>query len=147
MVTINTYTYNGEPNAVTKTLPPAVPITGLMYNDPDNFNMSVEFRGATPPTFNYVFIDDLQRYYFVDGYTLTKRGSVHVRLSCDVLMTFSGAIRNSIATVIERSNSNPFISSRETVYDMKPHTEKFDFPNVVFSDDNSSIIMVTLKGE
>jgi len=49
--------------------------------------------------FNYAFIDDLERYYFVDRIAKTNARDSWVYLTCDVLETYKTDILNSNARV------------------------------------------------
>ena len=105
----------------------------------------VRFRTSTPVTFNYVYIESLNRYYFVsekqqDGDICT------VRLRVDVLFTYKDIILNSTATLTKSENGNKYISNRSNVFDVRPNIKKVDFPNKNLLNTEGQIIMVTIKG-
>lgn len=145
MVKIKTFNYDGKPNEVNKTLQENSVYTGLLN---DSFNVLtpvVRFRTRTPVNFNYVYIDSLNRYYFVSE--ISQDGDVcTVRLKVDVLMTYKDKILASSATLTKGENVNKYLSNRSNVVDVRPQIRKLDFPNKNLINETGSIIMITIKG-
>lgn len=145
MIKIKTFVYDGKPNEVNKTLQENEEYTGVL-NAPFNvLSPVIRFRTRTPVTFNYVYIESLNRYYFVsekrqDGDICT----VHLRV--DVLFTYKDIILNSSATLTKSENGNKYLSNRSNVVDVRPNIRKLDFPNKELLNDTGNIIMVTIKG-
>ena len=145
MIKIKTFIYNGKPNEVNKNLQANAEYMGVLNVTFNVLNPVIRFRTKTPVTFNYVFIESLNRYYFVsekqqDGDICT------VRLNVDVLFTYKDIILNSIATLIKGENGNKYLSNRSNVVDVRPNIRKIDFPNKEILNETGSIIMVTIKG-
>ena len=145
MIKIKTYIYNGKPNEVNKTLQENKEYSGVLNATFNILTPVVRFRTRTPVTFNYVYIESLNRYYFVsekqqDGDICT------VRLRVDVLFTYKNIILNSSATLVKGGNANKFVSNRNNVYDVRPKTKKINFPNTGLLNETGTIVMVTLKG-
>ena len=145
MVKIKTFIYNGKPNEVNKTLQENAEYTGVLNATFNVLTPVVRFRTRTPVAFNYVYIESLNRYYFVsekqqDGDICT------VRLRVDVLFTYKDIILNSSATLVKGGNANKFVSNRNNVYDVRPKTKKINFPNTGLLNETGTIVMVTLKG-
>ena len=145
MIKIKTYIYNGKPNEVNKTLQENAEYNGLLNATFNVLTPVVRFRTRTPVTFNYVYIESLNRYYFVsekqqDGDICT------VRLRVDVLFTYKDIILNSTATLTKSENGNKYLSNRSNVFDVRPNIKKVDFPNKNLLNTEGQIIMVTIKG-
>lgn len=145
MVKIKTYIFNGKPNEINKTLQENAEYTGVLNATFNVLTPVVRFRTRTPVTFNYVYIESLNRYYFVsekqqDGDICT------VRLRVDVLFTYKDIILNSTATLTKSENGNKYASTRNNEYDLRPKLKKLDFPNTGLFNDSDNIIMVTIKG-
>jgi hypothetical protein len=145
MVKIKTFNYDGKPNEVNKTIQENSEYTGLLN---DSFNVLtpvVRFRTRTPVTFNYVYIESLNRYYFVSE--KQQAGDIcTVRLRVDVLFTYKDIILNSTGTLTKGENVNEYLSNRSNVFDSRPNIRKLDFPNKELLNETGSIIMVTIKG-
>lgn len=145
MIKIKTFIYDGKPNAVNKTLQANEEYTGVLNATFNVLTPVVRFRTRTPVSFNYVFIESLNRYYFVSE--LNQDGDIcTVRLRVDVLQTYKEKILASSATLTKGTNVNKYLSNRSNVVDVRPNIRKLDFPNKELINETGSIIMVTIKG-
>lgn len=145
MVKIKTYVYDGEPNRINKTLQENNEYTGVLNMTFNVLNPIIRFRIRTPVTFNYVYIESLNRYYFVSE--IEQNGDICVvHLKIDVLFTYKDIILGSTATLIKGTTVNKYISNRENIYDVRPNIKKVDFPNKNLLNRDGQIIMVTIKG-
>lgn len=145
MIKIKTFIYDGKPNAVNKTLQANEEYTGVLNATFNVLTPVVRFRTRTPVSFNYVFIESLNRYYFVSE--LNQDGDIcTVRLRVDVLQTYQEKILASSATLTKGANVNKYLSNRSNVVDVRPKFRKLDFPNKELINETGSIIMVTIKG-
>jgi hypothetical protein len=146
MVTIQFYKYTGRPRTVNKTLGESTDISGVLR---DNFNMIkpvITIRKQDVSNFNYCFIPDFNRYYFIEEVTLQNKNEYEMQLSLDVLKTYETQILDATGRVTEQDNPYPYISNRETVYNRKPNFEKVPFTETGLLNETGGIIMVTLKG-
>lgn len=145
MIKIKTFIYDGKPNAVNKILQENEEYTGVLNATFNVLTPVVRFRTRTPVSFNYVFIESLNRYYFVSE--LNQDGDIcTVRLRVDVLQTYKEKILASSATLTKGANVNKYLSNRSNVVDVRPNFRKLDFPNKELINETGSIIMVTIKG-
>ena len=145
MIKIKTFIYDGKPNAVNKTLQANEEYTGVLNATFNVLTPVVRFRIRTPVSFNYVFIESLNRYYFVSE--LNQDGDIcTVHLRVDVLQTYKEKILASSATLTKGTNVNKYLSNRSNVVDVRPNFRKLDFPNKELINETGSIIMVTIKG-
>lgn len=145
MIKIKTFIYDGKPNTVNKTLQENEEYTGVLNATFNVLTPVVRFRTRTPVSFNYVYIESLNRYYFVSE--LTQDGDLcTVRLRVDVLQTYKEKILASSATLTKGENVNKYLSNRSNVVDVRPNIRKLDFPNKELINETGSIIMVTIKG-
>lgn len=145
MIKIKTFIYDGKPNAINKTLQANEEYTGVLNATFNVLTPVVRFRTRTPVNFNYVYIESLNRYYFVSE--LTQDGDIcTVRLRVDVLQTYKEKILASSATLTKSENGNKYLSNRSNVVDVRPNFRKLDFPNKNLINETGSIIMVTIKG-
>ena len=145
MIKIKTFIYDGKPNAVNKTLQANEEYTGVLNATFNVLTPVVRFRTRTPVSFNYVYIESLNRYYFVSE--LNQDGDIcTVRLRVDVLQTYKEKILASSATLTKGENVNKYLSNRSNVVDVRPQFRKLDFPNKELINETGSIIMVTIKG-
>lgn len=146
MTTINFYSYNGHPNTVNKQLGEFTAIEGDLRQTFDVLRPTVTLRKQPRPTFNYCYIPDLGRYYFVDRVSFEGNNAYELTLRVDVLKTYETEIFAATGRVSESDNPDPYISNRETVYKRTPNFEKVPFANTGLLNETGGIIMVTLKG-
>lgn len=146
MTTINFYNYNGHPNTVNKQLGEFTAIEGDLRQTFDVLRPTVTLRKQPRPTFNYCYIPDLGRYYFVDRVSFEGNNAYELALRVDVLKTYEKQILAATGRTNEADNPNPYISNRETVFDRQPNFEKVPFANKGLLNETGGIIMVTLKG-
>lgn len=146
MTTINFYSYNGHPNTVNKQLGDFTAIEGDLRQTFDVLRPTVTLRKQPRPTFNYCYIPDLGRYYFVERVSFEGNNAYELSLRIDALKTYESEILAATGRVTERDNPDPYISNRDTVYRRAPNFEKVPFANTGLLNETGSIIMVTLKG-
>ena len=145
MIKIKTYNYDGKPNEVNKTLQENEEYTGVLNSTVNVLTPVVRFRTRTPVNFNYVYIDSLNRYYFVSE--ISQDGDIcTVRLKVDVLYTYKDKILASSGILTQGENVNKYLSNRANVVDVRPNVRKLDFPNKELLNETGSIVMVTIKG-
>ena len=146
MVKIKTFNFDGKPNEVNKTLQANEEYTGVLNASFNVLTPVVRFRTRTPVTFNYVYIESLNRYYFVKE--LTQDGDLcTVRLKVDVLSTYKDKILASSGILTQGENVNKYLSNRANVVDVRPNVRKLNFPNKELLNETGSIVMVTIKGK
>lgn len=146
MTTINFYSYNGHPNTVNKQLGEFTAIEGDLRQTFDVLRPTVTLRKQPRPTFNYCYVPDLGRYYFVERVSFEGNNAYELTLRVDVLKTYESEILAATGRVSESDNPDPYISNRETVYKRTPNFEKVPFANTGLLNETGGIIMVTLKG-
>lgn len=147
MITVNLYQYSGHSDTINKQLGDAIAIAGLLRDSSDILHLSVIIRGKAPIIANYAEIPAFGRFYFLDSVNVLTTDKTELRLRCDVLKTYENDILNATATATESDTPNPYISTRQNVYDMMPNFERRNFPVTGLFNDEGSIIMVTIKGE
>lgn len=145
MIKIKTFNFDDKPNEVNKTLQENEEYTGVLNSTVNILEPVIRFRSNNVVTFNYVYIESLQRYYFVSE--IRQDGDIcTVRLRVDVLFTYKDIILNSTATLTKSENGNKYLSNRSNVVDVRPNVRKLDFPNKELLNETGSIVMVTIKG-
>ena len=86
--------------------------------------------------YNYAYIPDFGKYYFMSPPTLTTGGKMIVQLSVDALKTYADSIRQCNATILrnERVPVNSCVDSKLPVDTSKFYTEGIKFPNTKFTN-------------
>lgn len=142
---ITLYTNNSEPIVVDKDLTLIRTVSGELKKETSIINPVILFEMAieTAQNFNYMYIEELNRYYYVTDAVSVRNGLVEVSARIDVLMTYADAIKQNTG-IIERQqkeydlylNDNEFsIENRRTI------TTK-NFPQGFTTGDNFFLTVV-----
>lgn len=111
---VTLYNYSGDRRQLSKYLGTAIAtVTILAITDTTNIIRPTIIIDTRAFNFNYVYIPDFGRYYYVDNIQLLNGQRIALQLSCDVLMSHAGAIRSS-QCIADRSTSdvNPYLVDR-----------------------------------
>lgn len=141
------YNYKGQPNTIKKVLTPLGTLNVTLQPEINVHNPTLKIQ--IPPNmygFNYVYIEDLGKYYFVDNFRYIGGNTYILTLSLDVLQTYKDVILQSTALIVESDNANRDLSVNSNVFNVFPKTDILHFPKSKLFDKEGSIIMVTLKG-
>lgn len=141
------YNYKGQPNTINKALTPLGTINVALRPEINVHNPTIKIQ--MPPNmygFNYVYIEDFKKYYFVENFRFLGSNTYLLTLSLDVLQTYKDVILQSTALIVESDNANRDLSVNSNVFNVFPKSDILHFPNSKLFDKEGNIIMVTLKG-
>ncbi len=141
------YNYKGQPNTINKAITPLGTLNVALRTEINVHNPTIKIQ--MPPNmygFNYVYIEDFGKYYFVDNFRYVGGNTYILTLSLDVLQTYKDVILQSTALIVESDKANRDLSVNSNVFNVFPKTDILHFPNSKLFDKEGSIIMVTLKG-
>nr|DAT76198.1 MAG TPA: hypothetical protein [Caudoviricetes sp.] len=103
------YTSSAEPNSFPKVLGEAIRYQGELRDECDILNPVLTIEGLNPDTtFNYCYIPDFNRYYFITESSVVRTGLMDFMLHVDVLQSWSSNILQQEA----------YIARNEYEYDM-----------------------------
>ena len=121
---------------------------GLLYNialkDDTNINapeIIMYFGRANAPQYNYVYIPDLHRYYFIDSWTFIEHTNWLASCTVDVLATYKYDIGSQVEYVVRsasRRNSNIpdllYPATNDVVQQSMVFTSPFDDGSLTVND-------------
>lgn len=101
--------------------------------------------------FNYCYISDFNRYYFVNSITLLTGRMVQINLSVDVLMSYKEEIKNLTVNVLRYENIEPTFLTDSRIPLFSDTVQKvIEFPENVFNlenpSENSKNFLLTVAG-
>ena len=99
-------------------------------------------RLVTENVFNYCYIPDLGKYYYISNPIYLRHGIVELHLSIDVLMSYKDKIKEIVATNIDSENYNKYDSSNTFATESRQTIEKKEFESPFNSDGNLVLICV-----
>ena len=121
---IELYRCKSPRNKLNKTLEKTVTISANIYEYEQNRNrLSFRFTVSDVGEFNYIYLPDYKRYYFVESVSLSENGVNVYECECDYLMTYKelinqlsvkckGSTKKFITNnvIIDRTESNVLIT-------------------------------------
>ena len=140
MTTLLLYNVLTENNSLNKVLTNPITIHGSFRSELDSIDLIVEIE-TNNFNFNYVYIQSLSKYYFVNNIIHVNNRIVRLLLHCDVLMTYKNDILNSYALVVKGGNINPYYSTIES--DNREVINRYNF-NYTFNS-NGNYVLVTIQ--
>ena len=87
-MTINFYSVSDRKNKLSKTLGTATQLTGTLREPVSLTDPEILVESTTVPTYNYAYISDLGRYYFITSVVAEQYKLFRIWLHVDVLMTY-----------------------------------------------------------
>ena len=143
---IHLFNNTSERNAITKTLTNEITISGSLREESNIHNPVIMINAPSVIGFNYAYIPDFYRYYYVNDITSVRMELWRLTLICDVLMSFKSAILNSYAIVdhTQTTQINEYMQSNIWKTTVKDFTEIINFPSGLL--DTGEYILITAGG-
>lgn len=126
-------------------------LTGTFRSDISITNPTLRYSSETPPNFNYVIIESLNRCYYIQNATYIAKGLWELELKVDVLMSFKNAILSKQALIYKNQyDYNLMIPNNDIPLTQVEVVEQQIVTNDLFdSSDGSYVlqgIMVSYEG-
>ena len=101
--------------------------------------------------FNYCYISELNRFYYVNSLTLLSGQRMQINLSVDVLMTYKEEIKNLTVNVLRYENIEPTFLTDSRIPLFSDTVQKvIEFPENIFNlespSENSKNFLLTVAG-
>lgn len=123
---IEFYNYTGEFNRLNKTLTDGTTVSCDFNIDYNKINPTLKLKYDNDFNFNYCYISDFGKYYFIDNVTILRNGFIVCNLTEDVLMTYKELILSASGTITKSFNS-PYLQGANIPVTSKPSIVKYDF--------------------
>lgn len=101
---INMYYNSSESNKIGKSLNNSIKFDGTLRNESGVVNPVVLIKSKNPSSYNYCYIPEFKRYYFIEEMTSVRNGLWKLNLKCDVLESFKDYYMN-LNCVIDKQES------------------------------------------
>ena len=141
--TLKLFKNSSENNDVSKTLTDEHKVTGYSRVVVDMLNPVIELAGIEVNSYNYCYVHELNRYYYIENINISPNGVYRLSMRIDVLMTYRDDIMASHGLITKNREYNPYtgdvdVESRYTL-------EKHEFENG-FDFTNGDFVLVTMRG-
>ena len=140
---IRAYNNKSPANFVSKSLTTHSTLTGTLRDGSSLIDPVIIIQSTTIPTFNYLYIQEFGRYYYINNYVNLVNQMYELHCHVDVLMTYGYTIKQNSA----------IIARQETEYNMmlddgwfqayqNPYYRVQTFSNPTPFEDQSFVLVV-----
>ena len=135
---------NASPvNKITKEITAVLNVTGILRDEADIVNPTIRIYAPTLPYFNYAYIPDFRRYYYLRNVRAVRNEIFDITLQSDPLMSFD--LSNVSGVVIEtQDGGNNYLPARNWVRLVKTKTDILNFGAGLL--DSGEYILITAGG-
>ena len=135
-----------EKNKLNKTITTGITLSGSLRNESNVVNPSIIINIDNPTIYNYAYIPEFNRYYFITNYISLRTGMWQINLKSDVLMSFKDSILSSEVLInkTETTGKNNYLSGSNWVNNCKTKTDILTFPHGLLDD--GKYILITAGG-
>ena len=126
-------------NDLNKTISDKVELVGALRDASSIIAPSILIQ-SNPIGYNYAYIPEFGRYYYIKNITAFRKGAYIVDLKCDVLMSFKEEILNMSGIVSRLTSGSPY-AERDVLCSVKEEHRRIDFPETPFTKDGSYILI------
>ena len=148
---IDLFTCTAERNRVNKSdhITNRFTMSGTIKAPTSAMNVVVEIEKTNPITFNYnyMYIGEFGRYYFIDDITTVGNKRWIISASVDVLFSFLNDILSTTAIIDKVENetaANLYLDDGSFVMDSRKYNEVKEFPSGL--NENGSYILICAGG-
>lgn len=141
------YNNTSEKNAITKNLTNELSFEGKLREECTIKTPVIDIASTyNIPSFNYAYIPEFDRYYFIDNISSIRNGIWSIAMTCDVLMSFRTHILNSYAIInhTQENGITGYMSSDIWKTLVKDKTDIINFPNGLL--ETGEYILITAGG-
>ena len=144
---ITLYNTTSPNNKINKTLTNATVLTGDFREETGFLSQVFRVEGMQNRSFNYTYIPDFNRYYYIEEYRSLGHNILELQLKVDVLMSYKTDILNT-TVILERtsmpSNAILDINDGSMVSKEGMKDEIYEFQNSPIDFQYGSVILMTV---
>ena len=138
------YNTSDSNNTINKTLANETEFNIKLKGNTSITQPVVVLRSNSIILFNYAYIPEFNRYYFVDKIELFPNGIYNITLKVDVLESFKNDIKNSYGIISKQTNINNYYNDGYES-EIKKEVDLYR-SNITFNLDTKEKILVTIGG-
>lgn len=144
---ITLYTNNSEKNKLDKNLSNAKTFSGKLREESSIVNPYILIQIENPSSFNYAYIPEFKRYYFITDITSIRTGLWKISMHVDVLMSFKDTIKATqvILSDTETTGQTNYMPGEQWATEVKNSTTIKMFPHSLPT--TGKYILITAGGQ
>lgn len=137
---------NSEPNKINKNISNLLTLSGNLKEETSILNPVVLIEIEDPAEYNYAYIPEFNRYYFINDIVSVRNGIWRISMTVDVLMSFKSSILNVpvIVSDTEYLGSDMYLPGQVWKTKVKENTNILNFPSGL--SENGHFILITAGG-
>lgn len=137
---------NSEKNKLGKSLSNLNVFSGSLKDETSVINPVVMMELENPTGFNYAYIPEFGRYYFIDDMVSVRTGLWKISMKVDVLESFKNDIRETPVILSDSADTGKelYLSGRVWKSKVKELTDIVNFSSGL--SDNGHFILITAGG-
>lgn len=141
---IKLYNNVSDNNVISKVLNNETAVNGHFRKQFDLDYPTINVNGvvALNEKFNYCFIPDINKYYYVNSVKWQGGDNYELSLSIDVLKTFEDEIKSLYGVVSKSEHGNKYLHRYKT--EVRENITKIDFENNF--NENGNFVFITKRG-
>jgi len=145
---ITLYKNKSEPNRLRKDLTGEIALDGTLRDGSSVINpvILIQRTGQTLSRYNYLKINEFNRYYFIDDITVVRNNLWQIKCSVDVLYTYRSAIldTNVILSDSQEKGASDYLTGEQWRSTVKTKTDIVNFSNGLL--ETGEYILITAGG-
>ena len=140
------YTNVSEKNCIGKKLINETDFQGVLREQSSIINPVIKVQSTELPDFNYAYVPDFKRYYFIVGIRNIFTNIWDLSLGVDVLESFKSSLANQLVILSDTqiTGATNYISGDQWVTNVKTNTEIIPFPAGLL--EGGEYILITAGG-
>lgn len=137
---------NSEKNKLGKSLSNFNVFSGALKEETSVTNPAIMMEIENPTGFNYAYIPEFGRYYFIDDMVSVRTGLWKISMKVDVLESFKNSIRGVSVILSDSTNTGKeeYLPGKVWKAKVKELTNIINFPSGL--SDNGHFILITAGG-
>ena len=141
------YVNNSEKNKLEKSLSSDLKLTGKLREQSSVVNPSIMIQTTNPSIYNYAYIPEFKRYYFITDMVSVRTGLWEISMHVDVLMSFKDTIKGTqvILSDTETTGQTNYMAGEQWASTVKTATDIISFPNTM--NISGDYILITAGGQ
>ena len=144
-MTIDLMLNSSEKNKINKTLSTVDSLEGSLKEPSSIINPEITIQRSDPTGFNYCYIPEFGRYYFVTNVTVMHSNIIRLSLTVDVLESFKNQILAQNVIIEKNTNQfDPYLMDPNRIRNVKTKTDILNFPSGLL--ESGEFILITAGG-
>lgn len=144
---LSLFVNNSEKNKLDKSLSNELKFNGKLREESSVVNPSIMIQTTNPSGYNYAYIPEFNRYYFITDMVSVRTGIWEISMHVDVLMSFKDGIKNTsiILSDTETTGQTNYMSGEQWATEVKNTTTIKMFPHSLPT--TGKYILITAGGQ